>query len=354
MSDSVADQLDQEADQDDIREQADAEKEGELLSEQQDQENQERYQAAMDRGYQFMGGLLALVDKFAPYVSYGDEDQVKALMDRGATRTADVLVKYDIPEAPGWYQKWEPEIKWACSSDRSRSLPGGKSTNTRKQKKKLKRRMATMAVNQNPSLPNKHTLYCATSGGGKTQAMASNLPRVKTKILFWDTHKTFRADSADTVADFKRKVAAGIRGKKTFRISFTGRGTPENFDQFCKVAWMIADGNQVLHVVIDELSEVTDKGKALKYFGELLRGGRKFGVILHISANALPEVPTTVRRETMIKWAGIQQTYTDKKLLADFMSVKPEEFDKLEPLTFLVSDKRTVTVKKIKYKNPPL
>jgi len=210
-----------------------------------------------------------------------------------------------------------------------------------------------MAINQNPSLPNRHRLYCATSGGGKTQAMSANLPR-KGRVLLWDTHKTFRAEQHDTISGFKRAVAAAIQRNKIFFISYTGRGTPEAFEDFCSTAWDIMDGNKETHISIDELSEVTRHGKALAHFGELLRGARKFGGVLHISANALPEVPTTVRRETMIKWAGMQQTYNDKKMLADFMSVKPEAFNDLKPLEFMVLENGRVRRQTIKYKIQPL
>jgi len=183
--------------------------------------------------------------------------------------------------------------------------------------------------------------------------MSSNLPR-KGRVLLWDTHKTFRADQHDTISGFKRAVALAITGHKGFFISYTGRGTPVAFEDFCSTAWDIMDGNKETHISIDELSEVTRHGKALAHFGELLRGARKFNGVLHISANALPEVPTTVRRETLIKWAGMQQTMNDKKMLADFMSVNPLVFNDLKPLEFLVLEQGQVRKQIIKYKNPPL
>lgn len=211
-----------------------------------------------------------------------------------------------------------------------------------------------MAKNQNPALKNKHVLYCGTSGAGKTQAMAQNIPRLKTRVLLWDTHKTFRANQCDTISQLKRELAKAIRSGKAFCISYTGRGSAECFEQFCSAAWDILDGNKILHIGIDELSEVTKQGKAMKHFHELLAGARKFGGILHISANALPEVPTTVRRETLNKWAGQQQTYTDKKLMADFMSAKPDIFDGLESLEFIVLEDGEISKRKIKPKKPPL
>jgi hypothetical protein len=92
-------------------EQEQAVKEGEVITQKEQQEEQLKYKAAMEKGYAVMGTLRAGIDKVWPFVSFGEDTDEEQLIHDGAKRHADVFVKYDLPDAPGWLQEYMPEIK---------------------------------------------------------------------------------------------------------------------------------------------------------------------------------------------------------------------------------------------------
>lgn len=214
-----------------------------------------------------------------------------------------------------------------------------------------------MAKNPNQELPNKHVIYIATSGAGKSQALGANPDYQQAKrVLLWDTHQDFKATRFSTIAELARAVKAAESKNINFRYAYSGPRKDSAFNHFCRIVWAIADGNKLLRVVIDELADVTGgPGKERGPLGELLRGGRKFGLIVHCTATRAAEIPKTIFTQSKIKYVGIQDSISDAKTMADVLMIKPDNILNLENLQFYRKESNKPAEKiQIKYKSPPL
>ena len=211
--------------------------------------------------------------------------------------------------------------------------------------------------NPNEALSNLHCVFVASSGGGKTQAMADKLRSVKGKkrVIFWDTHSSFIGFECKTLAELGRALLEN-KDKKDFRICYQGKGGEANFKLFMQMLWEIRDGDLLTYIVVDEVADCTESiGKDRSGFGQLLRGGRKFGFIVYSTAVSVAEVPNTVWRESKTKFIGQQDNASDLKRCADVLvSHGVDDVQKLKPLEFLVKTPDNKVIEKaIKYVKSP-
>ncbi len=73
-----------------------------------------------------------------------------------------------------------------------------------------------------------------------------------------------------------------------------------------------------LYVVIEELAScVETTGKLKGKAGELLRGGRQYGLVIHSIFQRGQEVPKTVTEQSSTWWIGAVNSMSDAKWLAD-------------------------------------
>jgi len=217
-----------------------------------------------------------------------------------------------------------------------------------------------MPKNANESLDNKHAIYCGVSGSGKTQAMAQN-PALKSKAIrgiFWDTHKSFKADHYNSIPEILKALKKAELKKGGYRIAYSGEKSPEAFDSLCRLVWAVLDGN-VPHVfVVDELASVASAiGKDTSPFGDILRETRKFNLAVLCSATSAAEIPKTAFKNCMTKIIGAQGSKSDAKTMGDLLIIKDELLydTELKPLEFWAKLPGKAAEKyQIKYKKPPL
>lgn len=118
------------------------------------------------------------------------------------------------------------------------------------------------------------------------------------------------------------------------------RPTLDRFDWFCRVAWSV--GRCI--VVVDELADVAPIGKALGGWGDLVRKGRHRGIEIIAGAQRPAEIDKTVignsTRVVCFRLARV----TDRRYVADEISVDRSLLDALRPLQFLDSDRLTGSV----------
>lgn len=113
-TEEIVEKLNREADQAEAGEQHAQTVEGELISAQAETVEQARYQKAMEQGAAIMGWIVGGVGFVWPYVQIDDKD----LLEKGAQRHADVLIKYNLESVgtdamPQWLKDYMPEIKLA-------------------------------------------------------------------------------------------------------------------------------------------------------------------------------------------------------------------------------------------------
>ncbi|SEG21589.1 hypothetical protein [Vibrio hangzhouensis] len=169
--------------------------------------------------------------------------------------------------------------------------------------------------NSNVSLPPKHTLYVATTGGGKTTAVKKldTVPK-GAQVAFFDPYrnyagKKFKGQMVQTFtefAPFARALVTARKKKAAFKIALVKDANVQNLETFAAIIWSLGDGNKPeFHVVIEELaSAVETSGKLKGKAGELWRGGRQFGLVMHSLFQRMQEVPKTVVTQSVNWWVG--------------------------------------------------
>ena len=125
---------------------------------------------------------------------------------------------------------------------------------------------------------------------------------------------------------------------KAFRVSYKPKApSRKEMLWFCELMWEASDGNRRLDVVIEELARsVETAGKEDSRLGEMLTGGRKFGIVVHSVFQRSTEVPKTIISQSPFKIIGLQQSRADAKRMADECDIQIEEIGKLVPLTYWV------------------
>lgn len=203
--------------------------------------------------------------------------------------------------------------------------------------------MRFQPVNPNPAKEARHTLYLATTGGGKSQAVLQN-PAIPwnakgVRIVMWDQAGDYPGIHCDSRAGFVRHLRAGIASGQGFRVAFSGAATMENFEWWCEVVWSILDGNHDTHMIAEELSGVCQSaGKASPNAAILLNQSRKYGGIFHGVSQKPQEVAKTYYDQAAYKWIGQQKGLAMRKKMAAEIGVTPDQIGALAPLQFYVDD----------------
>lgn len=193
-----------------------------------------------------------------------------------------------------------------------------------------------MAINPDTRHDNNHSMVAACSGGGKSQIIGQLLiPKtVGARVFLWDGDEDYKASRYYSRAAYARAVAAAIKGKKGFRLAFSGAPTVDNFRWWCRVVWTALDGNKITHVIIEELADVSPSaGKAVPEFGELLRKGRKYGAIITMATQRGQEVPKTAWTQVKYRLVG-QQEAGDRLKMAKEAGISSQAIEQLQPLQF--------------------
>lgn len=184
-----------------------------------------------------------------------------------------------------------------------------------------------MPVNSNQAHPPKHVVYIATTGGGKTTAVKKlGLIPKGSQAVFFDPYqnysgKKFQGQNVQTFTEFgafARALVAARKHKRGFKLALVKDATMENLETFAAIVWSCGDGNKpLLHVAIEELGTIAEttgklKGKA----GELWRGGRQFGLVLHSMFQRTQEVPKTVISQSPYWWVGGLASMADAEYIS--------------------------------------
>lgn len=199
-----------------------------------------------------------------------------------------------------------------------------------------------MAVNPDTSLPNRHSLYLACSGGGKSQALYQNadIPRRGVWHVFYDPDEDHPARRFYTMASFKAGLKAAIRDaqrrKGGFRIAYCGDADLKSFEAWCALIWAIMDGGRLVYITIEELAAVTDTaGKASPNFGRLLNRSRKYGGVISATTQRGTEISKTAYVQCGTKIVGIQEG-ADVERMAKLCALRPDQIRELQPLEYWV------------------
>ncbi|ELI5718178.1 hypothetical protein RRK67_001259 [Vibrio fluvialis] len=185
-------------------------------------------------------------------------------------------------------------------------------------------------VNSNPSHDAEHVIYVAGTGGGKTSAVKHlGLVPKAAQAVFFDPYRNYAGakfqgqmchGTSSRSAFVKALVLARRRGQ-SFKLAYIppGGAVAEELEFFSAVVWAMGNGTAPkLHTVIEELAScVETSGKLKGKAGELLRGGRQYGLVIHTVFQRGQEVPKTVTEQSSTWWIGAVNSLSDAKWLAE-------------------------------------
>lgn len=208
-----------------------------------------------------------------------------------------------------------------------------------------------MATNQDTRHANEHAIYIGCSGSGKTQALKQNVGLKSARhVLYWDIDEDHKATRFTNRGEFARAVAQAVKSGKAYKLAFSGLDTVENFEWFCRVAWVALNGTYETYVVIEELADVSPSvAKATPEFGRLLRKGRKFGAKILMTSQRGQEIPKTAFNQVAVTYVG-QQTGADVDKVARERGIAAAELRALEKLNFFKVTNGAKAPEKIKIK----
>lgn len=188
-------------------------------------------------------------------------------------------------------------------------------------------------------------------GSGKTthvkQATSS-----ASRLLAWDGKGIDWGprDRCQVIGPHELKAALfAPRGRFSYRVPVT----KENFATFCRLAWIW--GRYLPGViVVDEIADVTNVGKAPPAWGEIARKIRAFGTDVYVTTQRPQECDKTAQGNAMVFHAGLMadaddQVYVSRRLLG---GVHPRDVAELAPYEWIERDVRTRTIRRGKTAAP--
>jgi hypothetical protein len=126
------------------------------------------------------------------------------------------------------------------------------------------------------------------------------------------------------------------------RIAYTGPVTVEHFISFCKLAFVWLKSHPHSTLVVDELSDVTNPGKATRGWGEIVRKHRKFlyGRVFAITQRPAESDKSIMGNATKIH-VGPMNLESDEDYMAKYLRVPAAEIAALNDLEYIELNKRT-------------
>lgn len=110
--------------------------------------------------------------------------------------------------------------------------------------------------------------------------------------------------------------------------------TPALFDMFCKIVWHVGD----CLVLVDELADVTPVGKAVGWWGALVRKGRHRRINIAAGAQRPAEIDKTIIGNATRCVCFRLKRHEDRRVMAAEMGVDQSMLDSLRPLQFVDAD----------------
>lgn len=195
-------------------------------------------------------------------------------------------------------------------------------------------------------------------GAGKTEWTMQQTHKA-TRLLVWDAvqqwSKRGLVQPVWSIDQLKDAVVADMRAPGRFRIGYAGpisitlpRKPPLQpmvvplFPVFCKIAWAWLRRRPGSTLVVEELADVTQPGKAPPAWGDIVRKSRHES---HSRVFALTQRPAesdkTIAGNADVIHCGRLSLPRDRQSMAQYLDVPVTEVTRLESLQYLERDMRT-------------
>jgi len=212
-----------------------------------------------------------------------------------------------------------------------------------------------MAINPNNRLEAKHCAYTAMTGGGKGVAVQNMrfIPENPCLAIFdpyreyefkrGQKHSGFRGKKVHrykTRRNFAKAFVQAWSSDKPFYIAYSpNKPTREDMLWFCSLMWEASDGKRELHMLIEELAKYSlgaGAEPADSPLAECATGGRKFGLVLHVTFQTPTEVSKTITKQMPYKVVGPQEALSECKRMASEIDKAPEDLGRLKKCEYWV------------------
>lgn len=158
------------------------------------------------------------------------------------------------------------------------------------------------------------------------------------RVLVWDPmHEYAEAFGVSPVGSLSALVEAKGAPICVFAPDDPALVSAKAFDFFCLVAWTRGAGL----VLVDELATVTHAGKALGWWGRLIREGRHRQIEIAGAAQRPAEIDKTIIGNATRLVVFRLGRRADRVLMAEELDIDRAQIDVLQPLEFLDADRLT-------------
>lgn len=195
-----------------------------------------------------------------------------------------------------------------------------------------------MAINENPSLPNRHIFVAAMTGGGKSNLLRQEIngllrAGVSKRVVFWDPDRDHKCKHYKDKKAFLLAMKALMSGSKGGAIGWCGDDSGETFEWFMSVLWAALDGKKPIIVGIEEAADLCLPQQVKGYAGKMQRRSRKYGGILASGTQRIQEVPKSFITSSKTVFVGMQQA-NDLRYVKNNLGLNTDDVEALEELQF--------------------
>lgn len=193
-------------------------------------------------------------------------------------------------------------------------------------------------------------------GAGKTEWTMQQTHKA-TRLLVWDAvqqwSKRGLVQPVYSIEQLKDAIVADLRRPGRFRIGYAGpiaiqlpkahtMQTIPLFPAFCRLAWTWLRARPGGVLVVEELADVTNPGKAPLHWGEIIRKSRHAD---HSRIYGLTQRPAesdkTLAGNCDVVHVGRLSLPTDRAMLAKYLDVPVSEVSNLQSLQWIERDNRS-------------
>jgi hypothetical protein len=195
-------------------------------------------------------------------------------------------------------------------------------------------------------------------GAGKTEWVMQRT-HSEHRLLVWDSlqqwSKRGLVQPVWSITQLRDVMLADMANPGRFRIGYAGpiaitlpRKLPQRpvkismFEPFCRMAWAWLNKRKGSTLVVEELADVTQPGKAPDAWGEIVRKSRHAASSKIYALTQRPaESDKTIAGNCDLLHVGRLSNPNDRKSLADYLDVPVGEVSRLQSLQWIERDMRT-------------
>lgn len=184
------------------------------------------------------------------------------------------------------------------------------------------------------------TLVAGGTRSGKTEDVVQRTAREQ-RLLAWDAkNEWWHRGNCRRITDPRELARVVVPGAKLERIAYVVPVTRENFDRFCRLAWVwLCTARGAL--IVEEVGDVTSSSKAPEAWGEILRKGLAYGPSIYVLSQRPAESDkTTVGNLTHLRCFQMARE-EDEAYMARELRVEQSLVAALKPLQWIERNRLT-------------